>query len=190
MVIGTVAIVKATSDDKPARAAGVTGVSRGVDLDQVIDTFKSSGGQKDLKMFEAALNAKALYPQPLTVGWSQGGRPAVVGFVDKNANQSFDAGIDQQVFRLEIERSSDREFRVIASDGSYYRYGSIWGDIATMYVAGSMMNLLWYRHATMWGYGPRMVYSYRYAPVGYHRSPSYSRGSWGGRSTGGRSGGK
>lgn len=188
-MVGTVAIVKATSDDKP-KGAAISGVSRGVDLDQVIETFKSSGGQNNLKVFEDALNAKALYPQRLTVGWSQGGRPAVVGFVDKNANQSFDAGLDQQVFRLEIERRGEREFRVIASDGAYYRHGSIMGDIATMYIAGSVMSLLWMRHATMWGYAPRTVYRYSYAPAGYHRSPSYSRGSWGGRSSGGRVGGK
>jgi len=94
------------------------------------------------------------------------------------------------VFRLEIERRSDSEYRVIASDGQYYRHHSIVGDLATMYVAGSIMNMLWYRHATVWGYGPRMVYTYSYAPRGYRAAPTYSRGSWGGRSSGGRVGGK
>jgi hypothetical protein len=187
VTVGIVAAVKATTSDNQPK---VSGVARGVDLDQVIETFKTSGGMNNLKTFEDALNAKVSYPQRITVGWATVGKPAIVGFVDKNANQSWDAGIDQQVFRLEIERRADREYRIIASDGSYYRYHSIWGDLATMYLAGSIMNMLWYRHATVWGYGPRMVYSYRYAPAGYHRSPAYSRGSWGGRSSGGRVGGK
>lgn len=185
VVVGVVATVKATSDDK------VSGVAKGVDLDAVIETFKSSGGAKDLQNFETQLNASGLYPAaPLTVGWSTSGRPAIVGFVDNNANRIYDRGVDTGVFRLEIERRSDSEYRVIASDGAVYRHHSIMGDIATMYVAGSIMNMLWYRHATVWGYGPRMVYTYSYAPRGYYRSPSYSRGSWGGRSSGGRVGGK
>ncbi len=175
VVVGIVAVVKAT-DDKPK--AGVSGFARGVDLDQVIETFKTSGGAKDLQAFEDAVNAKALYPSGrITVSWSTAGRPAIIGFVDNNANRVYDRGVDTGVFRLEIERRSDSEYRVIASDGYYYRNGSILGDLATMYVAGSLMNMLWYRHATVWGYGPRMVYTYSYAPQGASAASSPRRPS-------------
>jgi hypothetical protein len=89
-----------------------------------------------------------------------------------------------------MERSSDREYRVIASDGYYYRHHSIVGDLVTLYVAGSIMNSLWGRHYGAYGMAPRTVYRYSYAPRGYYRSPSYSRGTWGGRSSSGRFGGK
>lgn len=187
VIVGVVATVKATKDDSPA----VSGVATGVDLDSVIETFKTSGGAKDLQNFEDQVNARGLYPAGrITVSWSGTGRPAIVGFVDNNANRVYDHGLDKRVFQLEIERRSDSEYRVIASDGQYYRHHSIVGDLATMYVAGSLMNMLWFRHAGLYGYGPRMVYSYSYAPRGYYRAPAYSRGSFGGRSTGGRVGGK
>jgi hypothetical protein len=184
VTVGIVAAVKYNE------SSSVKGVTYGVDLDQTLEVFKSSGGAKDLKQFEAAFNARGLYPGGhVTVAFSTG-RPAIVGFVDKNGNGIFDRGIDTFVFRLEMERPSASEYRVIASDGTYYRYHSIVGDLATWYVAGSIVNLLWARHYGVYGLAPRVVYSYSYAPRGYYRSPSYSRGSWGGRSSGGRFGGK
>jgi hypothetical protein len=185
--VGVVAAVKLGSSDD----AQVKGITQGVDLDQVIDVFKESGGNKDLKSFEDALNLKDLYPAgPLTVTWDDVQKPAIMGYVDKNGNRTYEKGVDTFVFKLEIERPGDREYRVIASDGNYYRHHSIIGDLAMMYVAGSLMSGLWMRHTAVWGMRPMAVYRYSYAPRGYHRSPSYSRGSWGGRSTGGRVGGK
>jgi hypothetical protein len=185
--VGVVVAVKLGSTDD----VRVRGITQGVDLDQVIEVFKESGGSKDLKSFEDALNLKGLYPAaPLTVTWDDAQRPAIVGYVDKNGNRIYEKGVDTFVFKLEIERPSASEYRVIASDGYYYRHHSIIGDLAMMYVAGSLMNALWLRHSAVFGMGPRVVYRYSYAPRGYYRSPSYSRGSWGGRSTGGRVGGK
>jgi hypothetical protein len=171
--------------------SSVRGVTYGVDLDQTLDTFKESGGAKDLKQFETAFNAKGIYPGGyVTVAWAQGNRPSILGFVDNNANGVFDQGTDTFVFRLQMEHPSDNEYRLIASDGVYYRYHPIVGSLATWYLAGSIVDLLWARHYGLYGFGPRLVYTYSYAPRGYYRAPRYSRGSWGGRSSGGRFGGK
>jgi hypothetical protein len=187
VTFGVVAAVKLSEKDD----ARVRGITYGVDLDQVLDTFKTSGGMKDLKSFEDAVNARGIYPGGyVTVSWAPGNSPAILGFVDKNGNRAYDTGVDQFVFRLEMERSADREYRVIASDGVYYRHHSIVGDLVTLYVAGSIMNALWSRHYGVYGMAPRTVYRYSYAPRGYYRSPRYSRGTWGGRSSSGRFGGK
>lgn len=188
VIVGVVAAVKLSS-----KGGKVSGQTAGVDLDKLIDVFQKSGGKKDVKRFEAAVNKAGLYKGGyVTVGWGTG-KPSIVGFVDRNGNKVYDRGTDTFVFRLQIERRAANRYRVIASDGYYYRYHPIYGTLATMYLADSLMWGLWYRHYSVYGMAPRMVYRYRYVPRGYYRMPryrrtrtSYRRGSWGGRSRSGR----
>src|SRR5262245_5716677 len=143
---------------KASQSKSVSGVASGVDLDQVIDTFREAGGQKDLKAFEAAVNAKNLYPNGVvSVAWNTA-RPGILGFVDKNGNGVYDRGLDTFVFELQIERPTENEYRVIAYDGTYYRYHPIIGNLAAWYVADSLMTALWFRHYSVYAMGPRTVY--------------------------------
>lgn len=114
-----------------------------VDLEKLTKEFEGyvSSGKTDINGFEAAVNdkSKGIYKGAGHVDVTMAKSGAVVGYVDKDANSTYDAAGDEKVFELNID---DKQKKVVANDrhDNYYRHSPMGSGFFTGLLIGNMLT--------------------------------------------------
>lgn len=159
-----------------------------IDLEKLTKEFETyvSQGNQDINGFEKAVNdkTKKIYTGTGHVDVTQTKSGAVVGYVNKDTEPTFDKTKDEKLFELNVD---EKQKQVVAHDrhDNYYRHRPSSSGFFTGLFIGNMMS----SHRS---YYPGGYYSppssARYRSSGYYnRSRSYRSGSRSSYSSGSRS---
>ena len=159
-----------------------------IDLEKLTKEFETyvSQGNQDINGFEKAVNdkTKKIYTGTGHVDVTQTKSGAVVGYVNKDTEPTFDKAKDEKLFELNVD---EKKKQVVAHDrhDNYYRHRPSSSGFFTGLFIGNMMS----SHRS---YYPGGYYSApssaRYRSSGYYnRSRSYRSGSRSSYSSGSRS---
>lgn len=136
-------MIFAALGDSGSSFGGSAAASADINLEKLTAEFEEyvKQGKKDLNSFEKEVNnpAKDIYNGSEHVEVTMVDSGAVVGYLEKNNNSSYDEKKDEMVFKLHI---AEEKKQVVAHDrhNNYYRHRPSYGGFFTGYLVGSMLS--------------------------------------------------